>query len=416
MIKDILNQRITHDRDKSFVTYEEQKISYLRLHYMVNGLCSTLNTKTNQYVGLQINNKLKLLIAIIALNRRKSIPVIYPDHPNLDEYIKTTKAPVMIKNFEINEEHKDINTDYIYNEDDTQMVMFTSGSSGLPKPCELTYKNFYESSKMWNKIIAFKSSDVYLNHMPLTHVSGMCIVFRGLYYNFEVILDNFSIKNYMKYHQKINLSSMVPAMLNKILKKSGKKINFTNMKSIIVGGNNMDNDLLKKMKAQKIPAYISYGLTESCSGIAGSWIDEYCENRAYNVHPQVKIKLLDRVLIISSPTIIKKYLNSIKLFDGQFTTADSVKVIDKNKFQFKGRTDSVIVSGGENIAIRYVEKAFMQFTKISFCSVQIIKDKRWGQVMHATIELNKPLDLAELKEELKNYLPSHMIPKKISLK
>ena len=106
----------------------------------------------------------------------------------------------------------------------------------------------------------------------------------------------------------------------------------------------------------------------------------------------------------------------MKLFDGQFTTADSVKVIDKNKFQFKGRTDSVIVSGGENIAIRYVEKAFMQFTKISFCTVQIIKDKRWGQVMHATIELNKPLDLAELKEELKNYLPSHMIPKKISLK
>ena len=252
--------------------------------------------------------------------------------------------------------------------------------------------------------------------MPLTHVSGMCIVFRGLYYNFEVILDNFSIKNYMKYHQKINLSSMVPVMLSKILQKSGKKINFTNMKSIIVGGNNIDNNLLKKMKAQKIPAYISYGLTESCSGIAGSWIDEYYENREYNVHPQVKIKLLDRVLIVSSPTIIKKYLNSIKLFNGQFTTADSVKVIDKNKFQFTGRTDNVIVSGGENIAIRYVEKAFMQFTKISFCSVQIIKDKRWGQVMHATIELNKPLDLAELKEELKNYLPSHMIPKKISLK
>tara|TARA_B100001142_G_scaffold225918_1_gene224063 strand:- start:25201 stop:26448 length:1248 start_codon:yes stop_codon:yes gene_type:complete len=415
MIKDILGQRIIHDSDKPFITHEDQKISYLRFHHMVNGLYHTLNTKANQYVGLQINNKLKLLIAIIALNRKKSIPVVYPDYPNIDEHIKAIKIPVLIKDFAITEDCNDINTEYSYCEDDTQMVMFTSGSSGLPKPCELTYQNFYESSKMWNQIIEFKNSDVYLNHMPLVHVSGMCIIFRALYYNFEVILDNFSVDNYTKYHHKVNIVSMVPAMLNKILDQS-RNISFMSKKAIIVGGNNIDRGLLKTVKAKKIPAYISYGLTESCSGIAGAWIDEYCEDRLYNAHPQVKFNLLDGMLNISSPTIIKKYLNSIKLFRNQFTTSDQVKIFNKNKFLFIGRSDNVIISGGENIAIKYVEKIFMQFKKISFCSVEIVEDKHWGQVMHATIESNNALDLAKFKEELKDYLPNHMIPKKISLK
>ena len=41
------------------------------------------------------------------------------------------------------------------NNDDTQIIIFTSGTTGQPKPCEITYKNLYESAKSWYKIIDF---------------------------------------------------------------------------------------------------------------------------------------------------------------------------------------------------------------------------------------------------------------------
>lgn len=178
----------------------------------------------------------------------------------------------------------------------------------------------------------------------------------------------------------------------------------------------MNIDLIDKIKMKKIPAYISYGLTESCSGIAGLWIDEYQNDLIYNVHQKVKINLSNKVLEISSPTIIKKYFNTKKIFNERFTTCDNVKIFSKNKFKFKYRSDDIIISGGEKISITYVNKILMQFEEINFCSIKIIEDKRWGQAMHATLGSDQNIDIIEFKKELKNHLPNFMIPKKIRLR
>lgn len=415
MLDSIFKKRITKTPNKTFIRYKNQKICFLTFYSMVNNYCDTLKTKKNEYVGLQINNKLKLLVAIIALNRKQSIPVIYPNNLNVKNFINAVNTKTLIRDFKISKAKNCSNQIYDPNINNTQVVLFTSGSSGLPKACEVTYKNLYESARMWNEIIDFQENDIYLNHMPLTHVSGLCIFFRALYYNFEMILDDFNIRNYIKYSEKINLVSMVPTMMDKIL-NSGKNINFHKMKSVIIGGDNINQILIKKIQENKIPAYISYGLTESCSGIAGLWVNEYKDTLVYNAHPKVKANLKNKLLEISSPTIIKKYYNSKKLFKNYFTTSDHVKIVNKNQFMFINRSDDIIISGGENISINHVKQVFLKFKKVNSCSIQIINDQYWGQVMHAEITSNKKIDLIKFKRELKAYLPNFMIPKKISLK
>ena len=410
-----LNQRIQENPKKIFITYQNRQISYSVFNSMVNNYYEQLKTKKDEYIGLQIKNKLKLLIAIVALNKKQSIPIIYPNHPNIEDFISTTNIPISIKNFDISDIKNILPATDESNIHNTQLVVFTSGSTGKQKPCEITYSNFYESAKMWDGIIKFKNTDIYLNHMPLSHVSGLCIFFRALYCNFEMILDDFNVENYFKYSKKINLVSMVPYMLDKIL-NSSEDINFENMKSVIIGGDNMNIDLIDKIKMKKIPAYISYGLTESCSGIAGLWIDKYQKDLIYHVHQKVKINLSNKMLEISSPTIIKKYFNTKKMLNNRFTTSDNVEIFSKNKFKFKYRSDDIIVSGGENISITYVNKILMQFEEINFCSIKIIEDEQWGQAMHATLGSDQNIDIVEFKKELKNHLPNFMIPKKIILK
>tara|TARA_Y100000389_G_scaffold166074_1_gene170617 strand:+ start:22476 stop:23723 length:1248 start_codon:yes stop_codon:yes gene_type:complete len=413
MLNSILNKRVKETPDKIFITYKNRRICFSVFNSMVNNYYEQLKTKKNEYVGLQINDKLKLLVAIIALNKKQSIPVVYPDHPSLEDFILTTNIPISIKNFDISDIKNNLPASDEHNVHNTQMVIFTSGSTGKQKPCEITYNNLYESAKIWDRIIKFKNTDIYLNHMPLTHVSGLCIFFRALYCNFEMILDDFSVENYFKYSKKINLVSMVSTMLDKIL-NSSKDIRFETMKSVIIGGDNINIDLIDKIKMKKIPAYISYGLTESCSGIAGSWVDEYQKNLIYSAHKRVKINLSNKMLEISSPTIIKKYFNSQKVFNNRFTTSDIVEIVSKNKFKFKYRADDIVISGGENISIMYVNKILMQFEEINSCSIEVIVDKRWGQTLHAKLAVDKKLDVIKFKRKLKNHLPGFMIPKKIS--
>jgi O-succinylbenzoic acid--CoA ligase len=415
MINDILNERAIKYPDKIFITYKKQKISYARFNYMVNGLYNSLNTKACAYIGLQINDKLKLLIALVALNRKKSIPIIYPNYPNIDEYINTTKTPVSIKDFQVREQKNDLKSKYIYRDNDTQIVMFTSGSSGVPKPCELTYSNFYESAKMWDKILGFEHSDVYLNHMPLTHVSGMCIFFRSLYYNFEMILDDFKIDSYIKHAQRVSLVSMVPAMIKR-LQHNYPDMRSRGMKAVVIGGDDIDMTLLQTIKTKKIPGYVSYGLTESCSGIAGAWIEDFSNNLVYNAHPGVAIGLSGKALTIVSPTIIKKYFNLDKPLNKKLITSDCIEVVEKNKFKFTKRLDDIVISGGENISLKYIKKHLLKYDDINSCDIEVMQHNRWGQAIHAILSVNKNIDKQKFYKRLKQALPNHMIPKKITMR
>ena len=415
MINDILCERVIKNSNKTFITYQNKQISYSQFNWMVNNCMDCFEVNGSKYVGLKIKDKLKLLIAILALNRKKLIPVIYPNYPNIEPYVSAVNIPVQIEDFQIREDYNNPSGKYSYEEKATQLILFTSGSSGVPKPCEITYENFYESAKMWDKIISFDDSDVYLNHMPLSHVGGLSIFFRSLYYNFEMILDDFSNENIVRYSKSITLVSMVPSMIE-ILSNDINNINFKKMKACIVGGDQMSQRLLKIIKKTEVSTYISYGLTETCSGIAGSWLEDFYDTFIYKAHPGVSLGLSDAMLHITSPVVVKKYFNSNRLFNNKFITSDCVEIIKKNRFKFIKRMDDIFISGGKNISLSYVKKHILKIEGIYSCDLKIINDKRWGKVMHAAFDIEENMSLKNIRQNLINFLPNYMIPKKMTIK
>ena len=136
-----LNQRVQENPKKIFITYQNRQISYSVFNSMVNNYYEHLKTKKDEYIGLQIKDKLKLLIAIVALNKKQSIPIIYPNHPNIEDFISTTNIPISIKNFDISDIKNILPATDESNIHNTQVVVFTSGSTGKQKPCEITYSN-----------------------------------------------------------------------------------------------------------------------------------------------------------------------------------------------------------------------------------------------------------------------------------
>ena len=65
---------------------------------------------------------------------------------------------------------------------DNQIVclLLTSGTTGLPKIVQISFKNIIKSCDSWNKQISFTEKDSYLCCLPLHHIGGLAIIFRAL--------------------------------------------------------------------------------------------------------------------------------------------------------------------------------------------------------------------------------------------
>ena len=408
---DILYIQAKNHPNKTFITYNNQIISYMDFNNMTNNIIKTIQKDKQKYIGVQIQDHLKLLTTIIAINRLKKIPILYPNYSNIKDFINITNIPVSIKddNIIINKS-KTKNLKVTYNKNNTQMVMFTSGTTGYPKACELSYNNLYQSTVLWNHIIQFKNSDCYLNHMPLTHISGISIFLRALYCNFEMVIDKFDVKNYMQLinNNKINIISMVPSMFYKIVKIHDIKI-FEKLKAIIIGGSKINNEMLNIIKKNKIPAYISYGMTETSSGIAGFWANQ---KNIYKAHKDVDISVDKSKIKISSNVVMTKYMNNKKTY-GILQTNDIGEMHGEKLFSIKNRTDNIVNSGGEKFSSIQIKNIIEKLEEVQHCKIKIIKDKEWGQIVHAYIKVNIKLRKYNLLDKIKEKLPPYMVPKKI---
>ena len=411
-MNDILTSRFKNYPNKNFIFYNNDIIQYKDFYYFVRNAEKNLTNIKYEYVGIKIQDKLKLLIAISALNRLGKIPVIYPNLPNLEDYINQTQVPITVEDKDITCNNKKCAYKKIdINLDNTQLVLFTSGTTNIPKPCELTYRNFCESSNAWNKAIHFNENNIYLNHMPLNHVSGLCIFFRSLHLNFSMLLDDFNTNQYFEKLKKYSVThvSMVPTMLNQIIQKYKSCKELKILKALIIGGSSISKQLKDKMIKNDLPAYMSYGMTETTSGIAGYWI---CKSNAYESHNDVNIYVKNNLAHIKSKTIMKKYMNE-KLSNDYFKTNDIIKIKKDNSFNILGRADDVIISGGENISLEYVKKHIEKIDGVDFCKLKKVESSTWGQVLHASIKCSKNITEHSIRRKLNDRLANYMIPKKI---
>ena len=413
---DIINKRVLDNPDKILIKFKNQNISYLSMNAMINNASAFINNhKTDKYIGIQIHNKIKLLITILAVNKLNLIPIIYPLYPNIADYIKITKIPINLtdNNIELNNKKSHFNTK-THNQikTKTQFVIFTSGTSGQPKACEISYENIEDSLKMWNNIIKFNINDIYLNHMPLTHISGLSIFYRALYYNCTMELDNFNNITFLNKAQNnsFNIVSMVPTMIEKIKKINPNLNSLKKLKAIIVGGSKINKEIQDIIFQSNIPAYISYGMTETSSGIAGYWGNKLQE-ALYTPHNNVNIYVDKSKIVIQSKAVMKKYFKGQKT-NQIFTTSDVGK-INNNQLSLHNRIDDIIQSGGESVSIEYVKNYIESYTEVKKCIIKIVSDNEWGNIMHAYVKFNKIIEDNILLKKLKLDLPKHMIPKKI---
>jgi O-succinylbenzoic acid--CoA ligase len=287
--------------------------------------------------------------------------------------------------------------------DAVHTVIRTSGTTGAPKPVELTYANHIASAIASAGALGVEPDDRWLCPLPLHHVGGLNVLIRSAINQTTVVVHGrFDAERVTATLEagEVTLASLVPTMLARL--RAAGLSRTPGLRAIALGGGPVPAGLLDWAREAGIPVVPVYGMTETCSQIvAGS---------PGRVLSGVELRIgEDGEILVRGPMVASGAVAS----DGWLHTGDLGSLDDDGHLHVLGRLKELIVSGGENVAPLEVEQALLAHPAVSDAGVAGLPDPEWGEAVTAFVVLREPAAAAELRQWCRERLEPFKVPKAI---
>lgn len=278
-------------------------------------------------------------------------------------------------------------------------VLFTSGTSGEPKPVELTFGNLDASAAASAYALGTEPDDRWLCVLPLFHVAGLAIVVRA-----ARAAATLELRERPDDLTEATLLSLVPTQLRRLL--DGEGFDAPRLRALLLGGGAVPPELLEEARSYGIPARCTYGMTETASQVV---VTEPWE-AAGRPLPGAEIEIADDgEILIAGPMVAPGALAA----DGRIHTGDIGRLDRAGRLHVEGRLKELIVSGGEKIAPVAVEAALLAHPSIADAGVAGTPDREWGEAVTAYIVERAPVSDYDLDAFCRERLAGYQVPKRI---
>lgn len=263
---------------------------------------------------------------------------------------------------------------------DAAVVLFTSGTTGPAKAVRLTAANWMAAARSSAVHLDHGPDDVWLAAMPLHHVGGLSILYRSAYVGASVRwLPAFEVGEVVsELRRGVTIASVVPTMLARILAFDDGS--YSGLRAVLVGGGPIPAGLLEQATERGLPVLPTYGMTETCAQVAtlrpGSPL-------RYAVEPldgiDVRIDGEGRIQLRGDQISPGYADEDDRAPEDWFTTPDLGEIGGDGLLRVLGRSDHVIVTGGENVNPETVETTLVAFPGVVAAVVVGVPDPVWGQ-------------------------------------
>lgn len=282
-------------------------------------------------------------------------------------------------------------------------LFFTSGTSGEPKLAVLSRRAFLASARMNAARLGWQPRDRWMLALPLAHVAGLSIVTRSLIARKPVVLpselgsfDAGRLIEDLRRHE-CTVVSLVPTMLEAVLDRGAPPP--PSLRVALLGGAPARHETLARARAAGWPVYATYGLTEACASVC---IRELGDDLlpVENVGPPLpglELRLHESRILLRGPSLLSGYLFESELVspfddDGWFDTGDLGRLDEHGRLEVDGRRSDLILSGGENVYPREIERVFEVQPGVRAVLVFGVPDERWGERPVVLIERGSEFD------------------------
>jgi O-succinylbenzoic acid--CoA ligase len=296
-------------------------------------------------------------------------------------------------------------------------ILFTSGTTGEPRPAVLRHRNLLASAAAWNVFLRPHRTDVWLATLPLAHVAGLGILLRATLEGVPVVVhERFDPEALLRDLGAAQIShlSLVPTQLRRLLEAAGgSPIRAPALRALLLGGGPIPPELVRDAVARGLPVVPTYGLTEAASGVTALPPDEAARHpeSAGRALPGLRVGIVRAddtpaavgevgEIVVAGPTVFAGYdgdpaATDRVLRDGRLHTGDLGALDGDGRLVVAERQLDRIVSGGENVSPTEVERVLAAHPDVVEAVAVGRADPEWGTVPVAGVTLRPGSSLAE---------------------
>jgi acyl-CoA synthetase (AMP-forming)/AMP-acid ligase II len=329
-------------------------------------------------------------------------------------------------------------------DEDILSVMLTSGTTGSPK--------MVMQSQRMVRAVAFsgvyeqrlKTGDFMYSGAPLFHVAGLGHVMYALACGgSSLILPQWNSKTVLHWlrYGRLNHCMMVPSMVLALLEEPGiSDCEFPHLRSIMFGGAPMAPVIIRRMtELFGCSLYNAFGSTQ----VGGQMVFNADDHRRAVRDDQHLLGSIGRPVMGTdirirsegghdvepgevgeiwsrSESVFSGYLNEPELtaqavVDGWYRTGDLGRMDASGYVFLSGRSDDMIIRGGENIYPVEIESVLSEIPEILEVAVVGVPQEFWGQVVAAVVTMREDstLTLGQVKAHCRGRVATYKIPEKL---
>ena len=307
-------------------------------------------------------------------------------------------------------------------DEDTTILMYTSGTTALPKAVLLTFNDFTAYVTANVELADGTPRGTSLLCVPLYHIAGATNVMSNMFTGRKlVLLRQFDATEWLQTvaREQVTHAFLVPTMVKQLLDHPDfRNYDLTSLQNLSYGGAAMPFPVVRRaieMFPKTVGFVNAFGQTETTSTLTVLGPDDHrLDGTAEEVEvrlrrlksigrplPDVELKVVDDdgvelplaqigELWVRTPRVMKGYgskegTTSPLQQDGWLPTRDMGWIDEDGYIFLAGRKDDMIIRGGENIAPAEVEAVIYSHPGVDEAAVIGLPDVEWGQRVAAVI-------------------------------
>ncbi len=323
---------------------------------------------------------------------------------------------------------------------DLAAIVYTSGSTGIPKGVMLTHDNLLSSTRSTVEYLGLRAEDRMMVVLPLYYIYGLSLLYTHLWVGGSVVLDHrFAYPNVVldtMSKREVTGFAGVPSTFILLLQKSTlRKRSFARLRHVTQAGGALAPSLQQEVHAAFAPArlFIMYGCTEASPRL--SYVPPELLPQKWGsigrAVPGVELTLVDEEgqevatgesgeIAARGPNIMAGYWRdpvgtAEVLREGRYLTGDLARSDEDGFLYIVGRKREILKVGGHRVSPLEIEECLYDVPGVAEAAVVGVEDPLLGEAAVAFVvgSVGQALLAEEILRALKERLPAFKVPRSV---